>query len=332
MSYKPHCCGTISHDTPETRTIAPSQVRGRNKFEPYKHEFMPDPVQVWADAMASIDLSRPARPGNEIWGRFVPEPSLILGPQTVEKRRRFMLSWLRIRAAWIYLLDTNTARVTSRSSQWWRDILVGPEAMNTQNSTLGSRRWASIKDQFGHLFREEEWNERGGYVDWHEHVFDGQIKQKYVPTILWELTELAFCQELLGLDRVLVPRRNDPGYEVKCDELLARVFPDKNVHGPAQLPSGPEGLADPMIVRCTSCLEGLRRVILRWPLPGRTPPSKEITIATPITEFLNVEQELASIYVNTFFAYAGRAPSIPHVCPIQYVPDECDVEVDDDSD
>ena len=119
---------------------------------------------------------------------------------------------------------------------------------------------------------------------------------------------------------MLVPRRNDLGYEVEHEELLSSVFADKNVHGPAALPSGAVGLADPMIVRRASCLEALRRVILRWPLPGRSPPTEEITIATPMSDFLRLERELAGIYVNTFFAYAGRAPCIPHICPTEDVP------------
>lgn len=34
--------------------------------------------------MATVDLTHPARPNNEIWGYWIPEPAMMLRPQMAE--------------------------------------------------------------------------------------------------------------------------------------------------------------------------------------------------------------------------------------------------------
>ena len=278
---------------------------------------MPSPVAVWAKMLASVDLSKAARPANEIWGRFLPEPSLLLGLKTVERRQTYAITWLRIRPAWLYLLDTASARVTSLSSQWWRDLLWGPDRHKTDQPTLSAKRWLRLKDQFGHIFCEEEWNACGGYTDWHGRIVK-TVTDSMMPQLLWELAECSFRYDLLALDRVLVPHRNDPAYEVEREELLAQIQPDKSARAPYKLPHGPVGLADDMSFRRVHYLEALRRVIYRWPLSGVTPPSEEISVIMSHEDIVAVERQLVRIYVDTFFAYSGRAPSIPHIPPSTY--------------
>ena len=279
---------------------------------------MPSPVPVWSEMLASVDLSSPARPAQVTWGRFLPEPSLLLGPETPEKRQLYALTWLRIRPAWLYLLDTASARVTSLPSQWWRDLLWGPDHHKSTLPTRATQRWQRIKDQFGHIFREQDWNRHGGYADWHGRIVK-KVTESMMPRLLWELSECSFRYDLLALDRILVPHRDDPAYEVEREELLARVFPDKSARAPAKLPRGPVGLASGMTFCRVNQLEALRRVIYRWPLPGCNPPSEEISISTPEADVIECERRLVSIYVNTFFTYSGRAPSIPYIPPIQPV-------------
>ena len=278
---------------------------------------MPSPVAVWAEMLASVDLSNAARPANETWGRFLPEASLLLGPKTAERRQTYAMTWLRIRPAWLYLLDTASARVTSLPSQWWRDLLWSPDRHRTDQPTKAAKRWLCLKDQFGHIFREEEWNACGGFAEWHGRVVK-TVTDNMMPQLLWELTECSFRYDLLALDRILVPHRNDPAYEVEREELLAQIQPDKSARAPHKLPHGPVGLADDMSFRRIYYLEALRRVIYRWPLSGVTPPSEEISVVMSHEDIIAVERQLVRIYVDTFFAYSGRAPSIPHIPPSTY--------------
>ena len=131
-----------------------SQVRGRNKFEPFKHPWMPRPAAPWSDAMSRVDLSRPARPSREIWGHWLPEPALLVGPKSDERRDKYFMSWLRLRPAWIYLLRQPRSRVTGVPTQWWRDILLGSNHKRAGTATATSERWEKIKLVFGDVFEE----------------------------------------------------------------------------------------------------------------------------------------------------------------------------------
>ena len=278
---------------------------------------MPSPIASWAEALACVDISKPARPCNETWGRFFPEPALLMGPQMEAKHKLYAITWLRIRPAWLYLLTTASARVTALNAQWWRDMLLGPDQQSTCSNTLNAKRMQTIKTQFSHIFREEDWNERGGWADWDGDVVK-EVTDQNMPQVLWELTECSFRYDLLALDRVLVPRHTDPTYEVEREELLGRVFEDRSARTPPSIPCGPVGLAHGDIRVRRYRIEALRRVIDRWPLAGRLPvPSTEITLTTPLDIVAVIEKELISTYVNTFFAYSGRAPSIPHVAPLR---------------
>ena len=98
-------------------------------------------------------------------------------------------------------------------------------------------------------------------------------------------------------------------------ELIGRIFVDGNAFAPDNIPLGGVGLADSVPWKRAPYVEALRRVIYRWPLRGREPPSIEVTRMTPVTEILSVELALIEIFIQTFFDTAGRAPCVPHLAP-----------------
>ena len=163
-----------------------------------------------------------------------------------------------------------------------------------------------------HLFRDEEFNERDGYVTWREHQLR-RVPNGFVKSIVWELTELGSRQDLIALDRALVPERHKPGYEVTRQELLGQVFVDRNAFAPDAIPAAGFRLADTDASRRAHHVEALRRVISLWPLRGGEPPTAQVTRFTPEIDILDVELKLINIFVRSFFDYAGRAPCIPHL-------------------
>ena len=78
-------------------------------------------------------------------------------------------------------------------------------------TTQNAARMQLIRTRFGHLFRDEEYNDRDGRVTWRDHQLK-RVPDGFVKCLVWELTELAFRQDLIALDRALVPQRNNPGY------------------------------------------------------------------------------------------------------------------------
>lgn len=178
-----------------------------NKFAEFVHEWMPGAMDSWRAAMDSVDLSHCARPNSQIWGYWVPEPAMLLRPQTVERRDRYIMTWLRLQSAWLYYLRLAHARPTSISTQWWRDVLYGPTGRGDADADSANRqRWLLIKQVFKDIFEEIHWDQQPpDHVRWFHHNITSPTAD-LTPKIVWELHDLGFRYELQGLDRL--PRTN----------------------------------------------------------------------------------------------------------------------------
>ena len=300
---------------PDARPTAhPSQIRGRNKFEPFAHEWVTPVVDSWKWALSTVDLSTPARPGSEIWGRWLPEPATLLGSANVERRDRYIINWLRIRPAWLYLLRHRSARVTGVPTQWWRDVLNGNPPTGANTETHRARRWTNIRSVFGQVLEDSQYDDDDAYTRWHGFHLR-RVKNELCPGILWELAELGFRYELMALDRLEVRYLDEPHREVERDELLSSVFLDGDIYGVADLPREPRGLCHPDPHRRVGRLEALRRVLRRW---RDFPPDlvdQPILATTAVSQVVEVERWMVHYYVHMFFARAGRAPAVPHMLP-----------------
>ena len=73
----------------------PSQVRGRDKFLDIVHPWMPMSLSGWERAMRAVDRSDRVKSAPEIWGYWIPEPALLVGPRDAPRLQRYVLNWLR---------------------------------------------------------------------------------------------------------------------------------------------------------------------------------------------------------------------------------------------
>lgn len=313
---------TIANRDPDPK-VNPTQVRGVNKFLPTQHEWMPDTLTAWREAMAAVDLSAIAKPQSEMWGYWIPEPGLLLRPSTEDRLHRYVINWVRLRPAWLYLLRLREARLTRVPTQWWRDILYGNSGKAENDETKRTaQRWREIEEVFGLAFDRVDLDPSpSGAPRWHNKIISA-LNTAVCRPIIWEVCELGFRHELLALDRLLVPSRGAGMTEEHREELLGNVFPDGGVYSVHDLPTPDKDVgvtrglwADLPHLRVAS-LEAFRLVLVRWPC---CPPS--IHAASPIGGHLKPEamlareRELVSFYVNTFFEYSGRAPIVPHRFP-----------------
>ena len=297
----------------------PSQTRGVNKFEATAHPWMPSALEAWQKVMDCIDLSKPARPQNEIWGYWIPEPGLLLHPRNPDRLHRYILNWLRLRPAWLYLLRLRDARVSSIPTQWWRDFLYGDTGRATPSTnTFNAKRMTQMREVFDLAFQDCDYAPNNtSPVPWFDHRLS-TLDPALCPMIVWEVCELGFRHEMLALDRLLVPSRQGSLREEEREELLSGVFPAKTLYSVPELPSEGIGLSADLPRRRVPYLEAFRQVMARWP---RAPPSfydshDAITINTTDDLILHREGELISFYVQTFFEQSGRAPIVPHHVPI----------------
>ncbi|KAI0350259.1 hypothetical protein OH77DRAFT_1413343 [Trametes cingulata] len=293
-----------------------STIRGRDKFLEYDHRWMPPPLPAWKEAMESTDRSGLAKPSADLWGYWVPEPALLVGSLSNDRVERYIMNWLRLRPAWLYLLQTKCSGATRVSAQWWRDYLNGLDFASGQPSTRAGKRKEAVAKAFAGVLDMKDYQENQSTVAWFSHRLK-HLHPPLCPLILWEVFETGFRYELLALDRVLVPgRRGRADIELEREQLLSAVFADYDLYAVRQLPSHPAGLAAPVPQARTRCLEALRQVELRWPLcPDIITSAPPLNISTSAVDIEIVERALARFYVHTFYAYSGRAPLVPHRFP-----------------
>ena len=263
--------------------------------------------------MAAVDLAQPAR---SPWGYWIPEPALMLRPETQERRDRYLITWLRLRPSWLYLLRRPDARVTRVPTQWWRNILYGPTGRTApEQPTRNSQIQDAILEVFGDIFSKTDYDSGAtSYITWFGFSLSF-VKSCMVPLVIWEMFELGFRYELLALDRYLVPLRQGSFGEEERDELLSRVF-GGDLYCLSDLPDEPLGLCSPYPHRRAAAIEGFRRIISRWPgCPETIHGAIPVSTAMSEREITEIETILVRFYVNRFFAESGRAPIIPHAFP-----------------
>ncbi|KAL7278663.1 hypothetical protein ACG7TL_007664 [Trametes sanguinea] len=188
--------------------VGRSHIRGRDKFFDVPHPWMPSNLPPWEYAMRTVaEVDRPglAKASADLWGYWVPEPSLLLNSAT--RRERYIMNWLRIRPGWLYLLRCREARPTEVSPQWWRDFLYGEtgrlSAADTQ--TRNSQRLSLVRKVFAWLFTDEDFSlETRAPILWFDYSL-ASFQPDIAPRVIWELFELGFRYELLALDRLLIP-------------------------------------------------------------------------------------------------------------------------------
>lgn len=279
---------------------------------------MPTRLAVWEHVMTNIDLSKPARPQAEIWGYWIPEPGLLIRPQSADCHECYVFNWLHMRTAWLYVLRLREARVTVIPTQWWCDFLYGNTAREERShATRNGKRMDLMQQVFSSVFQQADYDPATiTPVQWFSHRLP-RLEENLCRLILWEVCELGFHHELLALDRLLVPGRDDAFNEEQCEELLSGLFGDHSLFCVRELPMQGTGLTAPTPFHCVPYLDCFRHVVSRWP---RAPPSiyihGAITTSLSAEEIAQREYDLISFYVQTFFEHSGRAPIVPHVVPL----------------
>ena len=292
---------------------------GRDKFEDKRHAWMPSTLPAWKYAMESVDRRGPAKPSAELWGYWIPEPSLLVGPQTQERIERYIMNWLRVRDAWLYLLALPDTPATRAAPQWWRDYLQGYTADATpEGDTRRAHRIARVKEVFGRAFLMEDFDDDVPHpVQWFHRKL-ASLDHHIAPFILWETFELGFRYELLALDRILVPMHHEQDADTRREAVLAQVFPKSDLYRLTSFPNFPAGLGGKVPQARVRYIEALRRVVLRWPFcPQEIVTAPSLTTASNDETIEKLERAIASFYVTTFFSFSGRAPLVPHAFPTQ---------------
>lgn len=300
---------------------------------------MPPSLPQWQAALAVVDIRVSAPVGSACWRYWFPEARTVIHSDSVERRRRYLLNWLRLREHWLYLLDTRSFdddSIVPLRVQEWREYLNISESTAAQITKgikmekIRAKKAAEMKQTICHLFHgvfqkdilacpvPETWFGRSlASLQDPDCALDDPEILGTLRLVTWELHELAFRYELTELDLFLTPSVSvNLIANRERHALLGAVFPSAPAHRLNALPNVVDGLASQDRARRAPFLEALRRVVSRWPQVSISlkdcPP---FTVIESAILFDVMEMELAKFYCQTFFQVAGRAPVVPRRLP-----------------
>ena len=294
----------------------------RNKFEDLEHTFLPPRIPAWSQALASVDRSRPAPPHEEGFRYWVPEPAALVNV-TAERISRYVMNWLRIRTAWFWVIERAQTNWRLLSMKNWRDLL-NYDAETAKNLSKGTRRANEKRvafEYFAAVFGKDNVLQEIGEVEWCGKPVV-EYGEQTVKEVTWEISDVGFRVELRHLDRLLVPPpvvmhdfESRRMFEADRERIIESVF-DGRPFVSDTLPTANTGLAADDIRDRAASLDGLRRLILRWPNVPSTIDDSILTETTPVDVLERAERELTSFYCQTFFELSGRPPTVPRRFPL----------------
>lgn len=269
---------------------------------------MPPTTTIWTAAVEQIDKSRAPQDRGSL-GHVFPPPHIILGVTNIEKRERCMRNWLLFRPALIARLATRSYAVVHTEN--WRQILSFQ-----QGPTVAAFRGkqAEARDLLQDCFRDTGFQMDLSSTQ-HEFTWRGQKQYlvdlndpQIVKEIFFELFELAFREEIVALDN----KARDPHLSFKFDNV--RVCFAGSPSTPllsVSLEDADKGLAAANRSARAKFLIPLMHLMLEW-RGGRGALLEYAGIVNATDMTMEAEEAIIVFYVQTFFDYFGRPPTIPH--------------------
>ncbi|KAL0567042.1 hypothetical protein V5O48_014947, partial [Marasmius crinis-equi] len=305
----------------------------RDKFAEIPGDCTPPVLEVWANAVKSIDQSRrPAKGTVKNSGYAFPDPGMILFAPP-DRRSKMLKTWLRFRSALTFrhMMDPPCVASSAWSPHQWRMLLAITE---THTKPAGQGFIAQERQviqtllsdccRFNnltlHLVDDDPYQFR-----WRNQLVPAGLllnDPKMVQEVVWELFELNFRFELHALVRMFLGHTRDFSAGVGeattfDDEVNACFFQTKGMGNPSDpdVHGASAGLAAATLAHRKKYIVRFAGVLAKWPdseegvaiLAGRK-TTKEFSDA----DLTKLEEWAARFYCQTFYSKFGRPPIIPH--------------------
>lgn len=286
---------------------------------------MPLGIMTWIDGLKAVDRRGTTVSTHDVWPYWFPEPAMVIGSNSIARRKRAVRNWLLIRPAWMAVHRHGDGRfVHNRSAKEWGMFLgytpeihamverarAGP-AGATKKTMACARAMEKFKDiiDVSTLLRDDA-------LTWYGRPLADMPEVVPAQQITWELHELSFRAELVALDRCLVqPDADDHWMRERRNQRIFTIFRTKQLFGTLYIPSTPVGFAAPDAHARAESLEALRWLMQAWPMVPDAVKAGSLggTISAEVIE--NLERVIVAFYCSTFYRVAGRAPVLPRVPP-----------------
>ena len=181
-----------SHSSIDTKQKSSNPPAGRDKFDVYESPLMPLPIPSWRDALRAV--KRDETPASYNTRYLFPEAAIFASTNET-RRAKFFATWNVFRPACILRVFSADSLASPLSGQQWRDFLLDGLLEHSCEPNLVRQR-EQAKAIFADALDELQ-------------ITPCPLPSNHFPTVpideaqkvLWELTELNFCFELLALDR-----------------------------------------------------------------------------------------------------------------------------------
>ncbi|KAJ7868431.1 hypothetical protein B0H13DRAFT_1635742 [Mycena leptocephala] len=275
----------------------------RDKFVLFDSPDMPIAIDRWAQALSTVDRTKPPSCGLSIQNVYVlPEPALLVSPKDDARRQLFLYHYQLIRDALLYRLGVPSDPHRPLSAQEWRDVLLGKVRKQGKAGSRAERRSVSIEAILGPAMRACGIDEMNDFAT--DPVSVPRTTRNRARELLWELAEMNFRFELLALDA----RASGLDRPDACREC----FPSRNLVG-VDLSESKLGFAHIASIHRLPYLQRLAGLMLAWTLRPRPGVISEAQTRSewPTSKIFELESAVAEYYTRSFYDLFGRAPVIP---------------------
>jgi hypothetical protein len=276
---------------------------------------MPLSIPAWRDALGVVDRDpsrcHPTAGSSKHDGQYLFPDASLFATTNESRRAKYFATWSAIRPACIFRVFSAESLATPISNQEWRDFLFDG-LLSASHAEKLVRRREQVKALFANAFEELQLTLDPPMSDHIPHFPSVPVAD--AQKILWELTELNFRFELLALDkRASLSRRKEDDRQA----MVAKCFIGSSllVADPEQANAGlqshewwgrlPSLLALKALIRDW---DGLKPTLLLVP----DMPSHDMYTENDVQQ---LEDSLARFYTQSFFAFFGRAATVPMRLP-----------------
>ena len=277
---------------------------------------MPSSIPAWKDALIELSqLHDEPREGVNS-GYALPDPGLLVSPQNDETKASYFSTWLKVHDVMIHRIHASRPSVDPIANRHWRHILGLQKTTVTDGTKEARVRQTLLKvlQDASKLAETEIDFEKLAFIPavWRGiEMPPNRLPELHIAKqILWELYEINFRLEFTSMDSVLCKSgelREDR--QILIDNLCwynGTITPDWD--------SSDKGLNAKDLLARAEQLSGLHTIMSSW--SGPRPPSLlkpfPKVSESDVGQLEQVERELASFYVQSFFRIFGRAAMTPH--------------------
>ncbi|KAF9643200.1 hypothetical protein BDM02DRAFT_3192050 [Thelephora ganbajun] len=197
-----------------------------------RHIFTPSISQAWKsalDAVSETDVSD--------FTSFLPNPAMFISVKSLDRLRKYVASWLRVRRAWLTKIHGMNHAPSCSTTRRWKTFFMAfyltkdvPREKNTQTRTDKERK---VTADFLGLSNIQAINVSCVHLEWEGEILEGSLDSaiscRIIHDVIWELHQLNFRFELRSLVHRLSP-------EISLTELEALVC--------SCFPEGPRNILD----------------------------------------------------------------------------------------